>query len=197
MNTTLSWPMYSSDETLLELNKCVEAAIQAYLPDGVEVCFDIPDPETPPATPTVSVFMYAIQEDLELRTGIARQFMGMAMSPGYINIKCEYLVTYWEQSIGDKCEGPQARAASTAMTALNWVLNALINNRELNGMPGAYIRVITPNKLNELSNFWQALGNKPRLCLNFSATVAVTLRDAQETYAPIQSNELMVAPKEQ
>jgi hypothetical protein len=58
---------------------------------------------------------------------------------------------------------------------MNQVLNALINNRQLTGIPGAFTRVIPPKEeLNSLGNFWQSLGNRPRLVLNYAVTVPVS-----------------------
>jgi len=68
---------------------------------------------------------------------------------------------------------------------MNQVINALINNRELKDFPTSYTRVIAPQELTNLSHFWQALGNKPRLCLNFSATVPVQLTDLDESYTEV------------
>lgn len=75
-----------------------------------------------------------------------------------------------------------------AIVIMNQVLNALINNRQLAAIPGAYTRVIPPREgLNSLGNFWQSLGNRPRLVLNYAATVPVsqTARPAADTVPPV------------
>jgi hypothetical protein len=86
---------------------------------------------------------------------------------------------------------------STSIKVMNQVINALVNSREIDGMPGAYARVIPPKaELNSLGNFWQSLGNKPRLSLNLSVTVPLMLTDKNETAAGIQTTavELSQAP---
>lgn len=181
-------PEIASDKVLETLNQKLEAAVKTYLPgDAVKICFDMPDPDTPPTQPTVSLFLYGIQEDLELRTGITRQFNNGAMAAGQINIKCDYLITYWEAKPETAGYGITSRYDSPALITMNQVLNALVNNRELKGMPGAYTRVITPQELGNLSHFWQALGNKPRLCLNYSVTVPLRLTDLNETYDTLEA----------
>lgn len=171
-----------SDDTLLTLNQSLQDAIKEYLQEGVDICFDLPDPDNPPATPTVSVFLYCVQEDLALRHGINRKVVGDRLAPGTINLKCDYQITYWEPRSHEPGSGPAASATSQAMLILNQVLNALINNRELKDFPTSYTRVIAPQELGNLSHFWQALGNKPRLCLNYSATVPVGLTDRDEQF---------------
>jgi len=174
-----------SDQTLLRLNQSLHNAIAAYLEEGVAICFDLPDPDNPPATPTVSVFLYSVQEDLELRHGITRQFVDGKMRAGKVNLKCDYQITYWEARSAEPGSGPTASATSQAMQIMNQVLNALINNRELGDFPTSYTRVIAPQELAQLSHFWQALGNKPRLCLNYSATLPVQLTDHNEVPAAV------------
>ncbi|UZM16220.1 DUF4255 domain-containing protein [Pseudomonas kielensis] len=187
-------PAIESDLTLLTLSDTLQKAVKAYLPGGVNICFDLPDPDAPPTCPTVSLFLYSIQDDLTLRTGIVRQFDPNtgAMVPGSVNIKCDYLITYWEPKPDIPGEGPTGSFDSPAMCRMNEVLNALINNRELQGMPGSYTRVITPQELGNLSHFWQALGNTPRLCLNYSATVPVKLTDPDERYDLVAEDKLQV-----
>lgn len=174
-----------SDETLLTLNQSLQDAIKEYLQEGVDICFDLPDPDNPPATPTVSVFLYCVQEDLALRHGINRTMANGQFVPAKINLKCDYQITYWEPRAHEPGTGPTASATSQAMLILNQVLNALINNRELKDFPTSYTRVIAPQELGNLSHFWQALGNKPRLCLNYSATVPISLTDRGEKFAVV------------
>ncbi len=177
--------IFESDTTLIDLNESLQNALIDYLQEDVAICFDMPDPENPPATPTVSVFLYSVQEDLELRHGITRQFDGSKLIPRKVNLKCDYQITYWEAKSAEPGTGPTASAASQAMRIMNQVINALINNRELKDFPTSYTRVIAPQELTNLSHFWQALGNKPRLCLNFSATVPVQLTDLDESYTEV------------
>ncbi len=170
-------PLYPSNDTLEILNTRLDVVLKDYLDDGIGVRFDMPDPEEPPTTPTISVFLYDIQEDLAMRHGEGRKFDAASgkLLPGYVNVRCCYLLTYWGP-ISKSMDGPSTRAISDSLKAMNQVLNALINTREVLEIPGSYTRVIPPSEqLNSLGNFWQSLGNKPRLCLSYSVTVPIKL----------------------
>jgi hypothetical protein len=174
-----------SDTTIIDLNQQIENAIKAYVPEGIELDFNIPSADVTPTTPTVNIFLYSLQEDLALRSTVPRHYSsssGILDAPS-INIRCDYLITYWDtnQSIN------VSAANSQSMLVMNCVLNALINTREISGMPGAYTRVISPSELHGLSIFWQALGNKPRLCLNYSATVPVKLTSLNEQFPAVET----------
>src|SRR6266702_644415 len=97
-------PSRPSDEGLLNLNTEIEKALKSYLPADVAIRFDIPERNKPPAVPTVSVFLYDIQEDLELRSGQHLQYSPQdgRFAPGQVNVKCCYLITYWEGPSSDE-----------------------------------------------------------------------------------------------
>jgi hypothetical protein len=163
------------DMAIININEEIKAMLSDYLSEGVEVRFDLPDPENLPSEPVVSVFLYDIHEDLPLRTSHIRQYdakKGM-FSPGQVNISCNYLITYWDSG---KHLSSKGGVDNQSIRVMNQVLNALLNNRELENTPGSLTKVIPPkDELNGLGNFWQALGNKPRLLLNYSVTTPMQL----------------------
>jgi hypothetical protein len=181
---------YAPDLTLLKLNDGIQTALREYVPDAVAIRFDLPDPDELPAEPTVSVFLYDIQEDLGMRTGESRQYAPGtgAMIPGYVHVRCCYLITYWDPSHGKGRDAPSAGPSSQAVSMMNFVLNALLNTRSFSHLPGSYTRVIPPaEQLNSLGNFWQSLGNKPRLSLSYAVTIPIRLADKNETCPPVTS----------
>jgi hypothetical protein len=147
---------YPSDTTVITVNRALNEALRAYLDPGIEIRFDLPDPANPPPDPIVSVFLYNIFEDLELRMGESRTYKAAGTNAA-----------------------PVGTPDNQAMQVMNQVLNALINSRQLASIPGAYTRIIPPKDqgLNSLANFWQALGNKPRLLLNYVVTIVLTQTD--------------------
>ncbi len=175
----------ASDPAIIMLNQQIERAIKSYVPSGVDLDFDIPNPDTPPTIPTVNIFLYSLQEDLALRSSVPRQYSPTTgnLDPAYVNIRCDYLITYWDSSANTNVSA----ANSQSMIIMNCVLNALINNREISGIPHAYTRVISPSELHGLGIFWQALGNKPRLCLNYSASVPLQLTNHNENHPAVES----------
>lgn len=163
------------DETLLNLNEEIKDAFDHYFKGtAIKIRFDIPDKTDPPNDPTLCVFLYDIQEDLELRHGQPRAYnvATQRFAPGQVHVRCCYLITYWEsKNIPEASMGPR----SQSMLVMNLVLNALLNLKLTQIMP-TFKRVIAPSEhLSSLGNFWQALDNKPRLCLNFAVTVPITL----------------------
>ncbi|MGY5956522.1 Pvc16 family protein [Kosakonia sp. BK9b] len=189
-------PAVASDTTLINLNVAIEAALREYLPSDVAIRFDLPPKDSTPDVPTVCIFLYDIQEDLQLRVGEGRKFNSTTgvFAPGYVNIRCCYLVTYFEVTQSSSSDSPLSQANSQSLIIINNVLNALVNNRSFSTLPGTYLRVIPPSEqLNSLGNFWQAVGNTPRLCLSYMVTVPLKLTDLQTTYTPVNTTSVLSA----
>lgn len=183
------------DETLLKLNDEIKVVFARYFKDtSIQLRFDIPDKTDPPNDPTLCVFLYDIQEDLELRHGQQRMYdvQRQQFSPGLVHVRCCYLITYWEsKNIPEGRMGPR----SQSMVVMNLVLNALLN-LQLSTVVPSFKRVIAPSEhLSSLGNFWQALDNKPRLCLNFAVTVPVQLAPAESgPVALVRQQQASVLP---
>ncbi|WP_323073625.1 DUF4255 domain-containing protein [Mycetohabitans endofungorum] len=186
-----------SDDKILELNERIQEAIELYVPKNLNLTirFDLPE-QGKVNDPTVSVFLYDIQEDLQLRNSESRLYdpsTGKA-APGCVQVRCCYLITYWEKS--QNSDSPAVLGArSDAMVRMNWVLNALVNHRTLPGL-SAYCRVLPPAEhLTSLGAFWQALDNKPRLSLSYMVTVPITLTDLSEPSPSVREPISDVQPK--
>lgn len=173
----------TSTNAIIDVNKALQSVLKQYLdPESsgeIDIRFDLPDVNCTQSTPTVSVFLYDIHEDLQLRqSGPARlDVSNSTLRAGWVNLNCNYLITYWEaQSTASDGSGPDSSPGNQAAQIMSRTLQALLNNRELNGITGAYTRIIPPQEnLNSLGNFWQALGNRPRLSLIYSITVPILL----------------------
>ncbi|MGJ0625063.1 DUF4255 domain-containing protein [Xenorhabdus bovienii] len=176
-------------QTIIDVNKAMDAMLRKYLNKDIEIRFDLPEINTVPPNATVSVFLYDIHEDLQLRSAESRGFNASAgkLLPGWVNVKCNYLITYWESSCPKSdASSPDSQPCNQAIQVMSQVLEALINNRQLTDIPGAYTKVIPQQEnLNSLGNFWQALGNRPRLSLNYSVTVPISLNNGQDNVTQI------------
>ncbi len=181
-----------SDDTLLRLNESIEKALKAYLNPEVQVRFDLPNPEEKVSEPTVSVFLFDMQEDLQLRHTENRFFNKETgvLQPGHVHVRCCYLITYWDLAEGSHSTDAPATVGprSQSIVIMNQVLNALINHRSLPDIKCAtYTRIIQPSEqLNSLGNFWQSLGNKPRLSLSYAVTVPIQLSDKNDIRTPVK-----------
>lgn len=189
----------SNYQTLLDVNNAMKDMLEKYVNKDVAIRFDLPDVDATQSDAAISVFLYDIHEDLQLRTAESRGFNAgtKRLSPGWANVKCNYLITYWE-STGPATDAgnPDSQPDNQAIKVMSQVLAALINNRQLADIPGAYTQVMPPKEnLNSLGNFWQSLGNRPRLSLNYCVTVPISLSDKCEKVAPVKSLSTTVEPK--
>lgn len=179
--------MKAKDSTagaILKLNIALEAVLRDSLTEQIVIRFDLPQLDTPVEQLTVSVFLYQLTEDLELREGEPRHYLKDDKKYEVANayLRCSYLITYWDPTDGGESgQGPD----SQQMQVISWITGALLNNRELPGSGCLFSRLMPSEHLNSLGNFWQALGNRPRLCLTYDATIRVPLRDNTPAVEPV------------
>ncbi|MEK9495806.1 DUF4255 domain-containing protein [Photorhabdus sp. P32] len=192
----------ASDNAIIEINQALNTILSQYLDiagQKIDIRFDLPEINSIQSEPTVSVFLYEIHEDLQLRSAESRRYNPATntLLPGWVNINCNYLITYWDASKpSSDSSSPDSQPNNQAAQVMTRVLNALINNRQLTGIPGAYTRVIPQQEnLNSLGNFWQSLGNRPRLSLLYSITAPMKLQDIKDNMTPISQISTSVVQK--
>ena len=174
----------NTEDAIIKLNTALEAVLKVALPGTAIIRFDLPALDTPVESPTVSVFLYQLTEDLELREGEPRQYVAADRKYKVANVylRCSYLITSWDPSDGKESgQGPD----SQQMKVISWLTGALINNRELPDGGSLFSRLMPSEHLNSLGNFWQALGNRPRLCLTYDATIRVPLSENTPNVDPV------------
>lgn len=172
------------------LNSIINTYIREYLLEldralDIKLSWDAPDPANPPSEPTLHLFLYLIHEDLELRHGDTPRYLPQSrrFEPRRANVRCLYLVTYWEQEGSRGGGAPASEPDSQAVKVLNGVTKALLSMRFHPLLQHCSVRVIEPEALNSLGNFWQSLGDKPKTIINFSVTIPLSFETARE--API------------
>ncbi|PQQ23926.1 DUF4255 domain-containing protein [Photorhabdus hindustanensis] len=192
----------ASDNIIIDINQALNDILIKYLDipgQKIDIRFDLPDINSVQSEPTVSVFLYEIHEDLQLRSAEPRRYnpATSTLLPGWVNINCNYLMTYWEPNKpSNDSANPDSQPDNQAAQVMTRVLRALINNRQLTGIPGAYTRVIPQQEnLNSLGNFWQALGNRPRLSLLYSITVPMKLQNIEDNVTPVSKISASVDQK--
>jgi hypothetical protein len=185
--------MFEEFTDIAKLNDLIGKHVKQHIPD-IEVRFDEPDPAHPPASPTLHLFMYLIHEDLAIRQSSRNEYNpatgGFVAEDAYI--RCLYLVTYWDNLSSGGADAPGAQPDSPTVRNLTAMLKSLLCMRNHGDFKAYMLRVIEPEALNSLGNFWQALGNKPRAIINFAVTLPVSTRhpDEQEPIVPpVQSFE--------
>ncbi|WP_347555596.1 Pvc16 family protein [Robbsia sp. KACC 23696] len=174
-------------QALSTVTKAVENIIKEGLGDAKIVCeqescvtFRVPRKTD---KQKVSVFLYDVHEDLDVRIGAAREVEDRtgAWKPLRMFLRFSYLITCWrkdqegEPETADLSMARSAAAESPAFRLPQVVLDAMLRNRTLKDVPGAFCRVLPPSEnLDALGQFWQALkGNNPRLCMSYAVTVPV------------------------
>ncbi|NDK99545.1 DUF4255 domain-containing protein [Photorhabdus bodei] len=195
--------LIASDNAIIEVNTALNNILSQYLntnANKIDIRFDLPEINSIQSEPTVSVFLYDINEDLQLRSAEPRRYnpMTSTLLPGWVNINCNYLITYWDANKpSSDSSSPDSQPNNQAAKVMTRILNALINNRQLTGIPGAYTRIIPQQEnLNSLGNFWQALGNRPRLSLLYSITVPMKLQNIEHSVIPISKISASVDQKQ-
>jgi hypothetical protein len=175
-----------------DLDRSIEELLRQELPrelvDQVTITFATPNHEFPPPSvspPAVDLFLYDVRENRELRSTeprVERQPDGTAVRHAPpVRVDCSYLVTAWAS------EG--AGAAMDEHRLLGEVMRVLLRHRTL---PEAVLQgsmrdqdlplptsSLQPGHLQNLGEFWQALGGRPRAALNYTVTLALGLQPAE------------------
>ncbi|WP_017349799.1 Pvc16 family protein [Pantoea sp. A4] len=141
-------------------------------------------------SPTFHLFMYLIHEDLAIRHSSPTAYLPQSgqFEPDRAFIRCLYLVTYWEPPTKISATSPQAEPDSDSVKNHSTMIRALLKLRKNSAFKKYQLRIIEPEALNSLGNFWQALGDKPRTILNFAVTMPVVLDDI-EAILPVKKVE--------
>jgi len=181
----------ANEDEIVALNVKIRDRLRQYLGDNSEIQlrFDAPDPASPPATPTVHLFLYLIHEDLALRHGEPTRYEPQhnRFQSRRANVRCLYLVTYWDPESGKGGDAPSAAPNSQTVIVLNRVIKALLSMRGHPDFTQFAVRTIEPEALNSLGNFWQALGNKPKTIVNFAVTLPVSYSEPEENVPLVAS----------
>jgi hypothetical protein len=151
--------------------------------DAGHVHFEPPDNEFRPSIPAVSLFLYDVRENVDLRDNdwlVDRSNGSNAVKrQPPRRVDCSYLITAWA---GDSL---------SEHLLLGQVMQALLRHptigdpylaNTLQGQPPLPTGVLQPSLLQAIGEFWQAMGNKPRAALNYTVTVAVDVATPQDAY---------------
>lgn len=187
---------FSPVTVLGTINQALAGVIKKFNPK-VTLRFDLPEASSQQSEPVISVFLYDVHEDLQLRRGESRRLncMGDALTASVAHICCNYLVTYWEGNTRGGSDSPDSQPDNQAVRGMSNVLQALLNSRQLAGIEVAYTRVAPPQEnLGSLGNFWQSLDNRPRLSLMYSITVPMQLENNSQPVGLVEEITSKVVP---
>jgi Pvc16 N-terminal domain len=189
-----------------DLDATLAAMLHAELAvDGVTVSFAAPDDQFPPTSvrpPAISLFLYDIRENVELRVGgwervpVEEHQLGRRRAPARVD--CSYLITAWAS---DTAPDP----AADEHRLLGAVLRVLLRHRTIppgylrGGLvgqdPAVPARITAERQLPSLGEFWQAMGGKPKATLHYAVTLAADVSDTVHTGPPVTRSPVVVRVK--
>jgi hypothetical protein len=189
---------------LQDLDKTLKGLLSSQLPAGIvqpdNIGFEVPDPESI-STPGINLFLYDVRENLELRNtvgGFVRQNDGTAIKQRPpARVDCSYLITAWP-SKSQKTSKPDAAEEHQMLgevmkvllrfpTLPEEVLQGSLKGQE----PPVRAFSLRPGQLQNMGDFWQALGGKPKASLNYIVTIAVSL-DGDDTTVPLVTDQRLI-----
>ncbi|MBV9772857.1 MAG: DUF4255 domain-containing protein [Gemmatimonadetes bacterium] len=193
-----------------DLDRTLEELLKLDLPqsivDQVTISFATPNNQFPPASvplPAVNLFLYDVRENRDLRSNehvVERRADGTAVrTRAPARIDCSYLVTAWPS---DASNSP-AMDEHKLLGAVMWVLlrHPTIPEAVLQGSLGGQglplpTSALQPGHLQNLGEFWQALGGRPRAALNYTVTLALQLDTPEELGPVVTARTLRLDPVE-
>jgi hypothetical protein len=170
------------DDLDSSLTQMINDAPQQHLPElrAADVSFMTPDRMFAPGQPTVSLFLYEVRENRDLRDPrpvVERQGDGYAVRRAPVRADCSYIVTTWAAGAA----GPARIAAEHQLLgqALLWLSGfPVIPDRYLQGVLGAPVRIYPPPAMvahldpnQHAGDFWTAMGIPPRPAFYLTVTI--------------------------
>src|SRR5262252_10896169 len=194
-----------------DLDRAVEELLKRELSPGlveqVGISFAAPDSEFPPSAvtlPAVDLFLYDIRENLELRnTGwiLEHRDNGTAVKKrNPVRVDCSYLITAWASESSTTRALDEHRLLSEVMKVLlkHPTIPEVLLQGSLKGQePPLPSSTLQPGRLQSVSEFWQALGGKPKAALNYTVTIGVTVDQPLETEVPVTDKTLKIRPEKE
>jgi hypothetical protein len=192
---------------LYDLDRTLEEFLKAELPhlfrDGVSatpIAINFVTPiESLLTPPALNLFLYDIRENQELRSGswsVARQNDGTAArEPPLVRIDCSYLITCWTSDSKDyrtehRILGEVMQVLMSYSRLPPTVLQGIFEGSDL----PLRTSVLGQAKLQNLGEFWQAMGGKPKATLNYTVTIPVTVGENVATGPLVRDKQIQLEP---
>lgn len=185
------------------LQRLLTRTLSADLSEQVDISFATPDEQFQPLSsdkPTINLFLYDIRENLELRSqewvyqSRTRNQGSKSIKP-YSNkiappvrVDCSYLITTWSSQTGSQIRdehhvlGAVMQALLKYRTLPTEFLAESLQDQAL-PLPTATLQA---SQLQSFSEFWQALGGKPKAALNYTVTISVPRSAPVELAHPVE-----------
>jgi hypothetical protein len=186
-----------------DLDRTLAALLAQELPPGlagqVAVTFATPNDQFPPQSvtlPALDLFLYDVRENRDLRRvdpQIERRNGSVVQTPPAVRVDCSYLVTAWASPSSSTPAYDEHRLLGEAMRVLlryptlpAAVLQGALVSQEL-PLPTTSLQ---QGHLQNLAEFWQALGGRARATLNYMVTLAVQISDPVDLGPQVTTRKL-------
>lgn len=177
-----------------DLDSTLEQLLTRELPDlqrstetNVAISFDMPiDIKQKPA---INLFLYDVRENLELRSSewsVQRRENGTAVKKRPpARVDCSYLITAWASSDDPQQEHHLLGEVMKLLLRYQTLPEAILQG-SLKGQERLPIAVgLRSSYLQSLGEFWQAIGGRPKVALNYTVTIGVPVDDDEPEEFPI------------
>jgi len=192
-----------------DLDRAVEELLKRELSPGlveqVGISFAAPDSDFPPSSvtlPAVDLFLYDVRENLDLRnTGWTVEYKddGTAVKRrNPVRVDCSYLITAWASAGSTTRALDEHRLLSEVMKVLlkhPTIPEALLRGSLKGQEPPLPSSTLQPGRLQSVSEFWQALGGKPKAALNYTVTIGVVPDRELDTERPVIDKTIKMEPR--
>jgi hypothetical protein len=188
-----------------DLDRTLAALLAQELPAGlveqVTVTFAAPNDQFPPpsvALPAVDLFLYDVRENRELRRvepRVERSNGTVVQTPPPVRVDCSYLVTAWASDSSPTHAYDEHRLLGEVMRVL--LRHPTLPEAVLQGSLQAQEQppptsTLSSGHLQNLAEFWQALGGRARAALNYTVTLSVPVREPVELGAPVSERVVRI-----
>jgi len=191
-----------------DLDRTLEELLRHELPpvllEHVSISFATPDSEFPPAAvtlPAINIFLYDVRENMDLRSNewfVKRQQDGSAtrqLAP--VRVDCSYLVTVWPSAAAPNPSHDEHRVLGEVLkvflrhpTIPEVLLQGSLKGQETS-LPAITIHA---SQLQSWGDFWQAIGAKPKVALNYTVTIGIIAERPRDTELPVLDKTLKFRP---
>ena len=178
-----------------DLDKTLEELLKQELPqnlvDQVTISFATPDDQFPPTSvtlPAVDLFLYDVRENRELRSNewvVKRNDDGtVTKQRPSVRVECSYMITAWPSESSTTPAQDEHYLLGEVMKVLlrHPTIPAEVLQGSLVGQePPLPAISLQPSHLEMVGQFWQALGGKLKVALNYVVTIGV------EPHRPVEA----------
>ena len=184
-----------------DLDRTMEQLFKRELPpalaEQVAITFEVPDGQFPPPSvtlPAIDLFLYDIRENRELRTNewvVERGDLTVTRTRPPVRVDCSYLISCWASDSAPNPAQDEHRLLGEVMNILlrHRTLPANVLQGSLQGQePALRAASLHPTLLQSVGEFWQAMGGKPKACLNYTVTISVQPFEGQEAPVVVETN---------